>query len=200
MGGSGGRGSGRASGDRGAVIVEAAIALPLFVALIFGIIEFGLLFHDYLTVANITRTGARTGSAAGNDLLADYDILQSVSGATAAMPRGNIQYIVVYDALTPDGPVSSSCANGLSVPGICNVYVPSDLDRPETDFGCKNVGVLDSNWCPGTRRIASSALNGGPPNYLGVWVKVNHPMLTAMFGGQKTLLDSTVIRIEPRRG
>ena len=35
--------------------------------LVMGMLEFGLVFRDYLTVANTTRAGARVGSAAGKN-------------------------------------------------------------------------------------------------------------------------------------
>ena len=38
----------------------------------------------------------------------------------------------------------------------------------------------------------------GPDN-IGVWIKVNHGMVTKMFGSTFTLTDKTVMRIEPRR-
>lgn len=40
--------------ERGAVVVESALALPLFLLLIFGTMEFGLAFRSYLTLANAT--------------------------------------------------------------------------------------------------------------------------------------------------
>lgn len=46
-------------------MVELAIILPLFVLLIFGIIEFGLTFNDYISVRQGTREAARQG-AVGN--------------------------------------------------------------------------------------------------------------------------------------
>src|SRR3954453_18850693 len=86
------------AGERGAVLVEFAIIAPVLSMLIFGMIEYGLLFRDYLTVSNVTRTGARVASASGDDTLADYSILQAVKGAAGALPGGiaSIDQIIVY--------------------------------------------------------------------------------------------------------
>lgn len=46
-------------GDRGAALVETAIALPVLLLLIFGIIEFGLLFGVKLDVSQGAREGSR---------------------------------------------------------------------------------------------------------------------------------------------
>ena len=45
----------------------------------------------------------------------------------------------------------------------------------------------------------------GPPgvqalgnDYLGVWVKARHPMLTGFFGTVLTMTDDAVMRLEPQ--
>jgi len=48
--------------ERGAVMVEMAVVLPLLLLLILGAIEFGLLFHERLTIASATSSAARTGA------------------------------------------------------------------------------------------------------------------------------------------
>jgi Flp pilus assembly protein TadG len=46
-------------------MVELAIILPLFVVLVFGIIEFGITYNDYISVRQGTREATRQG-AVGN--------------------------------------------------------------------------------------------------------------------------------------
>jgi TadE-like protein len=53
------RGRGR---QGGAALVETAICIPLLVLLLFGIIDFGAVFNDYLSVRQGTREGARTAA------------------------------------------------------------------------------------------------------------------------------------------
>jgi len=45
--------------QRGASAVEFAILLPLLALLIFGVVEFGILFHDQQVLTNASREGAR---------------------------------------------------------------------------------------------------------------------------------------------
>ena len=47
------------SGELGQELVEFAMILPLMLALLLGICEFGLLVADYNTVVNASREGAR---------------------------------------------------------------------------------------------------------------------------------------------
>lgn len=49
----------RARGDRGAVLVEAAFLLPFLFALLFGIIDFGFTFNDWISVRQGGRDGLR---------------------------------------------------------------------------------------------------------------------------------------------
>lgn len=51
------------SSEHGAVIVEFALVLPLLAALLFGIVEFGLLFYNKQVLTNASREGARAGIA-----------------------------------------------------------------------------------------------------------------------------------------
>jgi Flp pilus assembly protein TadG len=49
----------RRGGERGAALVEFAIVLVLFALLLFGVIEFGLAYNDFIAVRQGTREGAR---------------------------------------------------------------------------------------------------------------------------------------------
>ena len=51
---------------RGQSMVEFAISVPVFVMLLFGMLEFGFAFNHNLTLEYATREGARTGAALAN--------------------------------------------------------------------------------------------------------------------------------------
>ena len=59
--------------QKGATTVEFAIVAMLFFALIFGIIDFGLLFYNQQVITNAAREGARFGVVARPD---DYKIFK----------------------------------------------------------------------------------------------------------------------------
>jgi Flp pilus assembly protein TadG len=45
--------------ERGQAIVEFALVLPILALLLFGIIQFGLVFNNYVTLTDAVRAGAR---------------------------------------------------------------------------------------------------------------------------------------------
>lgn len=49
----------RAAGERGATLVEFAIVLPVLMTLIFGVVEFGITFNDYIGLRQGARDAAR---------------------------------------------------------------------------------------------------------------------------------------------
>lgn len=187
--------------QRGAALVEASIASLMFFSVLLALFDFGWAFRDYLATADIARSGSRVGSSVGNDVNADYAIIKSVRKGMGALNTGQLQYVVVFDAGSSSAKLatlSPTCAAGTSVTGVCNVYTPTDLLRPSTDFGCSaSTPSPDRFWCPSTRRINASVATGGPPNFLGVYVKVKHKSFTSFLGTSVTFTDQAILRIEP---
>jgi Flp pilus assembly protein TadG len=59
--------------ERGQTATEFAIVLPVFCLVLFGIIQFGIVFHNYITLTDAVRAGSRkavvsreSGSPAGD--------------------------------------------------------------------------------------------------------------------------------------
>lgn len=172
--------------------------LPFF-TLVFGLFEGALLLKDSISTAHAAKAGARTASAVAADELADYQVLKAIGREGSALRRGDIERIVIYESDELGAEPSASCRAGTAVAGVCNVYVATDLARPSTDFGCKATNALDGFWCPNTRKIALTIDNGGPPDYVGVWIQTKHRMITGLVGKDRTLTERSVLRIEPRR-
>jgi Flp pilus assembly protein TadG len=54
--------SAKLRGHHGQAFVEFAIVLPVLVMLMVGIAQFGLAFHNYLSITDATRVGARAAA------------------------------------------------------------------------------------------------------------------------------------------
>lgn len=99
---------------RGQSLVEFALILPLFVILLFGMIDFGIGLNRWIVITNATREGARIGAvgrspadveaqtiAASNGLLDSSTVTvdyQDVGGSTYPADGGDAVVVkVTYD-------------------------------------------------------------------------------------------------------
>jgi hypothetical protein len=48
----------------GQTVTEFALVLPLLALLLFGVIQFGIVFHQYVTLTDAVRAGGRQGAVA----------------------------------------------------------------------------------------------------------------------------------------
>jgi hypothetical protein len=176
--------------DRGAVLVEAALLTPIFFLLIFGIVEFSFGMRAHLTTGVIAESGARSASIAGTQQDADGQILAAVSKAASNLPADSLKEVVIFKASGPDDTIPAACQAG-GVSGVCNHYQRSDLDTAIADFDCSSAG--DNFWCPTSRNASLS----GPPDYVGVWVRVRHDYFTGFFGDGMDLTRTKIMRLEP---
>jgi Flp pilus assembly protein TadG len=52
--------------DAGQAFVEFALVLPILCVLLFGIIQFGITYNNYVTITDAARAGARKGAVSRN--------------------------------------------------------------------------------------------------------------------------------------
>jgi Flp pilus assembly protein TadG len=185
----------RFHGDDGTIIAESALLIPFFVLLLFGMLEFGGAFRDYLTLSSAASTGARQAGIQGNSASADWNIILAVKEASTAMPLGQITRISIFKAATPTASMPASCASG----GVadCNSYnastVASVTRAASMPLSWSNCTGPTSFYCPTGRNVGSSN-----PDYVGVWVQIVHPWITGLFGSSITMTQTSIIRLEPQ--
>ncbi len=144
-------------GERGTTITEAAFVTIPFFLIIFGIMEMGFLFRNYLTIGNTAAEAARAAAVNGNQPDADFQILRSAEHGIAALGVENLDYLVIWRATGPDDTVPDECRKGNvgtqfhnsrgrstdqdPVPAVdvdtsdreCNLYLPGDFSFNFTD-------------------------------------------------------------------
>ncbi|MCH7835443.1 MAG: pilus assembly protein [Chloroflexi bacterium] len=54
----------RKNGEKGQALAEFALLIPIFLILLFAIVDFGMGFYSWITVTNSAREGARLGAVA----------------------------------------------------------------------------------------------------------------------------------------
>src|SRR5690606_20024691 len=89
--------------ERGATLVEAALAFPIVILVIISILELGLAFKDYLTVSYLSREPARVGGVARDDVYADCAILLGIEDLATEGDLGRIQQVRAYRASPTTG-------------------------------------------------------------------------------------------------
>lgn len=166
--------------------MEFALILPLFLVILVGMLEFGIVFDHRNAMAYAVREGARVGASLGNGgsqpNAVDPAILAAVQrGLTDPILIENIASIEIYRADT----------SGLPVPGMVNRY-----DRDGTLVGA-------AGW-PATSRVPG--LNGDSigvrvvydfrpqtplGTLLGLFINENPPYTTI------PMTDATVMKLEP---
>ncbi len=98
----------RTSDERGQTLVEFAALLPVLCLLLFGIIQFGVVFHDYLTVTDASRVGARKAAVSRH------------AGDTGAAAEA----------------AALNAADGLNGPGLNADCTSTDWDTAGSDVKC----------------------------------------------------------------
>lgn len=162
------------------------MVMPLILLLVLGTVEYGLLFRDWLTVSNGSREGARVGTALGDDVNADCEIIKAVVTGLVAADIDNLQHIDVFE----------STSSGTPVPG--------NLNRYSYTGGAASDPLDCTNWAgPIGWASASRNVTVGPSDdldILGVRVRFTHNWVTNFgpFSGTHTVEETTVGRLEPQ--
>ncbi len=176
---------GKDARERGAVLVETAILLPVILIITFGLIEFSSAYQSSAVASAAARAGARTASAEA--LLSTYSTDAAAAAATAlkTVPSNEPVEMWVYRADASGYPESggfSSCTTH------CIKYTWITASR---SFDTANPS--GGGWSYTTQ----NACNTNNWDSVGVYVKLNHRFLTKLFGTTITLTDHAVFRLEP---
>jgi hypothetical protein len=161
---------------------------------VFGIIEYGFVFKDSLTVTSATRSGVRTAAALAKDPNYATQAASAVASAVGAVASDSPQILWIYKAGPNGRPcVDQACATenaNFSINcTVCYRYSWNAISKTWTDTGGTSWTALNQNAC---------SSSSSTPDSVGVYLKANHKFFTSLFGSTKTLTDSTVMRLEPR--
>jgi len=167
---------------RGAVAVEAALITPLFVLMVFGIIEFGLVFKDWLAVTSTVRAGARMASAEPRTATFASDAAAQVAREGTALQMSNVKELWVYKANSDGSPVGGTTAFN-----ACSTCVKFRWNGTSFTQTSSSWTSLQQNACQGDANRDT----------IGVFLKIDHPVVTGLFFKTLTLKDHTVMALEP---
>ena len=191
--------------DSGQSLVEFAVVLPVFVLILFGMLEFGFMFSHNLTLQYATQEGARTGA-----LLANGGGLTTPCGTVDPDPLIVAAVQRVLDS--PGSPVDISQVAQIriySANASGGEAGPVDIwdnkgagSGPVVDGQALNFKLTSQGWAPCARDNTSV-----PPQSVGVSLAYTYRMVTPLsaiyqfFGpkGPATLpmTDKTMMALNP---
>lgn len=185
----------RTRSQRGAVMVEAAMVLPVMIFIVVGIIEFGMLFTSYSTSTASTRSGARLAATA-------YAQAGAVTSAqNTALTQIALSTSADLKVLTNGTPVGMAVykVNPLSSDGAPLGGYPGDAMAGGCTSSC-----VKFTWNPTTKSMTQTTGSwtnadacGVTVDTIGVFVQVQHKYITGFFGTTRTVTGHTVMRLEP---
>ncbi len=166
-------------------MVEAAIVTPVVFAMLFGIMELGMLFKDYLGAQAMIRAGVRIAAASPRNATYAQLAADEVQRKGTVVNPAAISQLWVYKANPGD-----DFPAGRSDFGDCGVCVKFTWDA-----GTGRFTPLSSSW-PASAHNACPEATGGPPDRVGVYARVVHPALTGIIGNT-TISEGTTMNFEP---
>lgn len=161
--------------------------MPIFLLLMMGVLEYGFLYNNILTVQYAARQGVSAAAQAGGVDGADCSILKAVERAlTAPIDKTRVSSVLVY----------KSDANGDPVPGIANQYVRTGtLDCPGSET--QPYTLVGSEGYPQSDRHDSLAEG---LDVVGVRIGYIYVGITPVGAGRSwTVSDGASLRMEPKQ-
>ncbi len=187
--------------DRGAALVEAALILPIFILLLFGIIDWSMFMKDKLAVTDSARVGVRTASALARVPDFSTETVKAIARAGSAMPMKNLAagkgFVLIYRANSSGLPGSWT---SMPLDALVQCQALADCDSyvwNGTSFSL--TGVAQTPWPATSINACPTAADGGPPDSVGVYVQGTHDRVSRFFGAASVVSDRAVLKFEPRR-
>lgn len=203
----------RLAGDEGAVVIEAALVLPVLLVFLSGIIDFGVGFRNRTLLQSALRNGARSAAAAVNDPTADQLALSTLVAGLQGATNLTLDKAIIFEANTiTDGRPTGTClvitptAAGAGNSGAnCNVYGPSQIAAAAAgsfDYGTGSCAGWARYWCPGGANPGNERTANLPNNVdaLGFYVEASYAPFTGLFSDDVLITDSVVMSLEPAPG
>jgi Flp pilus assembly protein TadG len=178
----------RERGQKGAVAIEAAILTPILLLLVFGIVEFGMLFKDWLAVTSSVRAGTRMASAEPRITTFAQDAANQVANEAAALDMGNVEELWVYKAQT------TGANAGYPVGGDSNFNACSACVKFHWNPSTKKFVAYSTTWTATAQNACTPDANH---DSIGVYLRITHPGVTGLIFGSMTIKEHSVMSLEP---
>jgi hypothetical protein len=187
----------RTRDDRGATLVEAAIAYSLLFLALFAVVEFGMAFKDWLSVSHATGDGARAGATFGDAPGADIQVLREVQGTLASTGLHAGDDVRIFRANDPGADFGTTYQYA---PGTgCDIdplYTGPPLSGCCDWTPCPEIGrntFTEPIWEPSCRDVSAPVTDR-----VGVEIVFTHHWLTGFFADSTDFTTVTDFQLEPQ--
>ena len=188
--------------SQGQSLVEFAMIVTVMMLLLLGMLEFGFIFDQHLTLEYASREGARVGSALGNGTSTipcaqvDQNVIAAVQRVATSpgsrVTESRISEIRIY----------KSTATGAQSGTSFNTWIYAKAQGPVVDGKALDFKSATSNWAACSRNNAATS-----PDSIGVRVSYTYVPVTPVSavmkffggGGPATIpiSDQTVMALNP---
>jgi Flp pilus assembly protein TadG len=80
--------------EKGQSMTEFALVLPLLALLLFGVIQFGIVFNNYIQLTDAVRAGARKGAVGRHQQNPEGVVTQAVRDASTSLKQSDLNVSV----------------------------------------------------------------------------------------------------------
>lgn len=187
------------------------MVVPILVAMLFGIIEFGLTLRDHTVVTSNVRMAVRvasTGAEAGRGTCFTgpeeppcapestpalaQEAADAIQRSGAAMPPDYIEYILVYKSNSQGYPGTEGTT---TMPSSCTGI--TDCVRFTWRDSANQFRYAGGTWDARTINACFPGTPTAPQDRVGVYLQARHPFVTGVFGAGITLSEKAVMDFEP---
>ncbi|MBM3662095.1 MAG: pilus assembly protein [Actinobacteria bacterium] len=178
---------------RGAVLVEAAFAIPVMLLILLGTMEFGLVYASGSVTTGASRSGARlaatsyapAGTVQEAQLTAASGIAAAVSADLMALQNAEPVGLAIYE-------INPSSPDGAPTGGF-----PGDLLAGGCSSSCMRYTWNGSNMVFQGGSWSDPDACGTTVDSVGVYVQVQHTYVTGLIGETRLVDGHTTMRLEP---
>jgi Flp pilus assembly protein TadG len=112
------------SNSRGQALVEFALVIPIFLLLVLGMMDMGIVLNQYLVVAEAAREGVRSAALGSSDTIS----IAVAKSAAATIDQGNLQVSVLPAVKVRGASVTVTVSNPVKiVTPLISAFFPANF-------------------------------------------------------------------------
>lgn len=112
--------------ERGQALVEFALVIPIFMMLLLGILQFGIVFNNYITLTDAARAGSRVAAVSRLDALRESKAKAAVEDAAGGLDKSKLD-VEVDSSWAPGEQVTVTAKYPYAINILGKVVASGDL-------------------------------------------------------------------------